>query len=83
MPRGILPFDRFCYEELLFHELVPARFVQSELLITAVVYAKDGVAYWPSTSTKTRIHVERRVEAVFFTASLDYIKTTSMVEGVE
>ena len=64
MPRNIPPPNGFWYEELSFHELVPACLVELKSLVAAVVYAKDRVAYRPLRSSKIRVHIERSVEAV-------------------
>ncbi len=64
MPRNMPPPNGFWYEELSFHELVPARLVELKGLVATVVYAKDRVAYWPLRPTKIRVHIERSVEAV-------------------
>jgi hypothetical protein len=84
VPRNIFPVNRFWYVKLCFHELGPALLVELEFLIAAVIYAENRVAYWSTTSTgPSRIHIERTVEAVCFTASLDRIKGTNIEDIVE
>jgi hypothetical protein len=84
MPCNIFPVSISWYVKLSFHVLGPARFVELKVLIAAVIYAENWVAYSFATSTETRrLYIERFLDDACITFSLGRIKTNSVEYGVE
>jgi hypothetical protein len=80
VPHDIVSVHSFWHIELVFQEFVPALLVELEVLIVAIIHAKDGVAYF-STIPKAQTEIAGVIARL--AACIRRIKTTSMEDRVE